>query len=73
MFSDELRQRRELYASMVDEALLDGMINQNEERQLARSRYDLGIDHNDAASIEKRAGSGGVCPHCGELLEKQAD
>lgn len=72
-FSDELRQRREQYATMVDKALLDGVIDQNEERQLARSRYDLGIDSNDAASIEKRAGSGGTCPHCGELLETPPD
>lgn len=72
-FSDELRLRREQYASMVDDALLDGVINQEEERELARSRYDLGIDSNDAASIEKRAGMGGCCPHCGELLEPSPD
>ncbi|HID82793.1 MAG TPA: ion transporter [Chromatiales bacterium] len=68
-FSDELRQRREQYATMVDEALQDGVIDQHEERQLAKSRLDLGIDSNDAASIEKRAGQCGTCPHCGELLE----
>lgn len=69
-FSDELRQRREQYAAMVKEALLDGEIDHAEERELEMTRYHLGIDINDAASIEKSAGySGTVCPHCGKSLE----
>jgi voltage-gated potassium channel len=70
-FSDELRQRREKYAELVEEALLDGEIDHHEERELAQTRRNLGIDNSDAASIEKRAEQGaGMCPHCGMPLDQ---
>jgi len=70
-FSDELRQRREKYAQLVEVALEDGEIDHIEKRELAQTRRNLGIDNSDAENIEKRAEQGAIaCPHCGKLLDK---
>jgi voltage-gated potassium channel len=72
-FSDEVHQRREQYADMVDAALQDGVIDPREQQALAQTRHDLAIDQQVAAHIEKRAAKEMVCPHCGHVLETPPD
>lgn len=69
-FSDELRQRREAYAALVEEALQNGEIDTAEQRELEETRLNLGINSSDAETIEKLAEQGvATCPHCGKPLE----
>ncbi len=69
-FSDELRQRREAYAALVEAALQDGEIGHEEQRELEQTRLNLGINSSDAETIEKRAEQGGAtCPHCGKAID----
>ena len=70
-FSDELRQRREKYAKLVEVAMEDGEIDHQEQRELAQTRRNLGIDNSDAENIQKRAEQGSAnCPHCGMPLDQ---
>jgi len=68
-FSNELRLRREKYATLVEAALRDGGIDREEQSRLEETRLDLGIDSSDAATIEQRVEkTAGICPHCGKPL-----
>jgi voltage-gated potassium channel len=68
-FSNELRLRREKYATLVEAALRDGEIDREEQQELEEKRLDLGIDSSDAATIEERVEkSTAICPHCGKPL-----
>jgi len=68
-FSNELRLRREKYATLVEAALRDGEIDREEQRKLEEKRLDLGIDSSDAETIEESVEkSTAICPHCGKPL-----
>lgn len=72
-FSNELHRRRKKYTDMVETALEDGVITDEEEVALKEVREDLGIRAEDARDIletELRVSGDavGACPHCGKAL-----
>ncbi len=75
-FSNELHRRRKKYSDMVETALEDGIITDEEEVALREVREDLGIRAEDAKDImetEMRFSGDGAanCPHCGKSLKVQ--
>ncbi len=80
-FSSELHRRRKKYSDMVETALEDGVITDEEEVALKEVREDLGIRAEDARDImetEMRVSGDGTanCPHCGKALrlhDRRAD
>jgi len=80
-FSSELHRRRKKYSEMVETALEDGVISDEEEVALKEVREDLGIRAEDAKDIletEMRVSGDGIaaCPHCGKALrlhDRRAD
>jgi len=75
-FSSELHRRRKKYSDMVETALEDGIITDEEEVALKEVREDLGIRAEDAKDIletEMRFSGDGAanCPHCGKSLRVQ--
>ncbi|MBT4934552.1 MAG: ion transporter [Rhodospirillaceae bacterium] len=73
-FSNELHRRRKKYTDMVETALEDGVISDEEEVTLKEVREDLGIRAQDAREIletEMRFSGdiAGKCPHCGKALK----
>jgi len=74
-FTRELQKRREMYQTSVREALEDGFITPEEQKELEEIRQRLGLDSEDAQSVtraefalmcelEERS----HCPHCGKKL-----
>jgi voltage-gated potassium channel len=79
-FSNELHRRRKKYTDMVETALEDGIISDEEEVALKESREDLGIRAQDAEEIletEMRFSGDptaiALCPHCGKSLKAPAE
>ncbi|NQU57070.1 MAG: ion transporter [Rhodospirillales bacterium] len=77
-FSNELHRRRKKYSDMVETALEDGVISDEEEEALKEVRMDLGIRNDDAKEIieaERRVSEDKIttCPHCGKSLGTHKD
>ncbi len=71
-FTEALRRRRREYEAMVEDALEDGILTEEEEALLKKTQESLGLDADEARAIlhlgidRKRASS--VCPHCGKPI-----
>ncbi|MBC8268941.1 MAG: ion transporter [Rhodospirillaceae bacterium] len=77
-FSNELHRRRKKYSDMVETALEDGVISDEEEVALNEVREGLGIRAQDAEEIletEMRFSGDAttMCPHCGKSLKAPAE
>ena len=74
-YSQQLKQNALIYQKKAREALDDGVLTADEERDLESLRVDLGLGKHTASQIldskkvqlalQRR---NDVCPHCGELL-----
>lgn len=69
-FADEMRRRRETFASVADTALDDGALTREEREALDALRHRLGMSDADADEIlnylsAMRERSPRTCPHCG--------
>ena len=69
-FADEIRRRRETFASIAGSALDDGALTREEREELEALRDRLGMSDEDASEIlnylsATRERSSRVCPHCG--------
>jgi len=77
-FTRELQKRREIFQTMVREALEDGFITP-EEQQLEEIRKHLGLGVDDAQAVTRTEFSlmcqlkSSHCPHCGEKLFTASD
>jgi voltage-gated potassium channel len=73
-FSSQLRKRRIEFQAQVRQALQDGLIDEEEARELENSRMDLGLSDKEAIAIrreiatEARHPQLAHCPHCGRPL-----
>ncbi|GAB6052228.1 ion transporter [Magnetospira thiophila] len=71
-FASEMRGRRARYRDMVDTALQDGMIDDNESALLQSMREELGLSEREAREIAKQAYKiiqmPKACPNCGHAL-----
>ncbi len=74
-FADQMRRRRERYAKVVQEALADGHISQDERWALELLRKELDLTEDDAARLLDRIARARLqqhtpdcCPHCGTQL-----
>lgn len=68
-FSDQLRRRREEYNLKLDEALSDGIITIDEEKELNQLRQQLDLNQDDAKLLWEAASRSVAkrlthCPHC---------
>ena len=78
-FTGALRRRRIEYEEMVQNALKDGVVSEDEEASLRKTKDALGLSDEEAQQIFDtfaRKGSAGAaaCPHCGKpLLTRRAD
>ena len=77
-FTGALRRRRIEYEEMVENALKDGVVSEDEEASLMKTKDALGLSDEEARQIFDtfaRKGSAGAatCPHCGKpLLARRA-
>lgn len=74
-YSQQLKQSALIYQKKAREALDDGVLTEDEKRDLESLRVDLGLGKHTASQIldAKKVqlalrGQRDVCPHCGELL-----
>ena len=71
-FADNIHERRAWYSRYAKRFLDDGVLDENESRQLEALRKELGIDSEEAfeqlRSVveENRASVTANCPHCGK-------
>ncbi|MBT3238461.1 MAG: ion transporter [Rhodospirillaceae bacterium] len=80
-FSNELHRRKREYSEMVEGALEDGVITDEEQAELLESQEKLGIRPEDAKDImdmelREVTGKSGTCPHCGKpvnMLEEDIE
>ncbi|MCC7410561.1 MAG: ion transporter [Gammaproteobacteria bacterium] len=75
-FSERLRTRRESYAVIVDRALADGRITEDDRHRLEQARDQLGLSREEALRILSRVAREmlvheGVCPHCGHVIGRR--
>jgi voltage-gated potassium channel len=71
-FSEQLRQRREVYLETIDKVMHDGRVTAREKRRLDETRVALGLSPEEAARILEYGVKGGQihCPHCGERIHR---
>lgn len=70
-FSDQLQQRRERYRAQLDFALEDGVITEQEQRELEQLKEELGLSNSDVRELERILSSPASktqCPHCGKSV-----
>ncbi len=74
-FADQLRRRREALEREFQIALEDGIIDDDEERNLEARRQELGVSSDAADDIRRAATKGRMtstpvvsCPHCGKVV-----
>jgi voltage-gated potassium channel len=72
-FTGALRRRRIEYEEMVEDALKDGVVTDDEEASLGKAKDALGLSDEDARTIldtftRKGPATTATCPHCGKLL-----
>ncbi|MHA1598024.1 MAG: ion transporter [Alphaproteobacteria bacterium] len=72
-FSNELHRRKREYSELVEGALEDGVITEEEQAALSETREKLGIRPEDARDImdsglREASGRAGSCPHCGKSI-----
>lgn len=72
-FNEALHQRRRRFETVVENALLDGVIDTNEHINIRSKSEELGISVEEAATImksthEKAQIRSGYCPHCGKSI-----
>jgi len=80
-FSNELHRRKREYSELVEDALEDGIITDEEHEALTESQEKLGIRPEDAKDIldmelRESTGRSGTCPHCGKpvrMLEEDIE
>ncbi len=74
-FTRELQKRRKMYQTSVREALEDGFISPEEQKDLEEIRKRLGLDPEDAQAVTRaefalmcELEESSHCPHCGKKL-----
>jgi voltage-gated potassium channel len=73
-FSEQLRQREKIYEEVVQRAYEDGVVDEEEERELKEMRLSLGLNEDIASRIQTLhdrktvQGNAEVCPCCGTKL-----
>lgn len=74
-FSERLRQKSDRYRRLADEAVADGVVDEQESAALERERRELGIGEDLAATIildeKHRISKANRCPHCGQHMSSQ--
>lgn len=73
-FSEQLHIRRERYRDSVDDALVDGVLTEQEARQLRKLQDELSISVEEARnilhhSVQKELKFFNFCPNCGVHLQ----
>jgi len=73
-YSQQLKRNSSLYREKADEALDDGVLTEDEERDLESLRVDLGLGKHTASQILDETKVHAIlqdkrhrCPHCGEF------
>ena len=77
-FNEALHQRRKAFEMMVQNALADGSMSDEEWDQILDQRLKLGISDSEAASIVRATRHHsqvrlGICPHCHQPIRGQAE
>lgn len=77
-FSDHLRSRQDAYEDLVDEALEDGTVTREEQKELEADRQRMGLSKEDATRILAKVAKEihekhNVCPHCGKTMTSHSD
>ena len=78
-FTREMEKRREIYQESLREALEDGVITDEEQRQLDKIREHLGLNEEDTQAMTRNEFSllqkleGTHCPHCGKPILEQGN
>jgi len=72
-FNEALHQRRRTFEAIVQDALADGSLSENERKHISERRQELGLSESEAASIMRTTHHQsqirmGLCPHCGEPI-----
>jgi len=72
-FSERLRQKSQRYRRLADLAVADGIVDDDEARELERQRRELGLGVDLAATIildeQHRVLHEDRCPHCGRSTQ----
>ena len=82
-FTREVNRRRDTYRSMVQDALVDGVLDEAESNVLKNYSLDMGISDEEAVRLMKQERSAiavksssstpsGCCPYCGSVTAKVA-
>jgi voltage-gated potassium channel len=72
-FNDALHRRRQQFKEMVDDAFMDGVLDENELSGIREERDVLGLNEKQANAIIQEASNQtrvrlGSCPHCGKQI-----
>ncbi len=76
-FADNIHARRAWYSRYARRFLDDGVLDEQERKQLETLRKDLGIDSEEALQqlrsiLEERAATS-TCPHCGKAVVEESE
>jgi len=79
-YSQQLKLSTDAYNDETEKALDDGVISDDEARDLELLRVDLGLGKHTASQIldsnmirRALAAESGVCPHCKQVMDRPAD
>lgn len=72
-FNEALHQRRQKFARLVDDVLLDGVVDEHEREELRHMQEELGLSPNDAANMlkagyRKMSTHTKTCEQCGKMI-----